>query len=145
MAKSGIRFKKLYLILEEMVVKKRLLLCIAIILFLTGCSMGAVEDADEITINEMLSFWEVKPGSSVTITDAGDIEVLIEGIESAKKEPGMADVMDPEFELLIGDRKFYLWFIGEGTVMDQEDTHTIYTLKNGVREQFEEIVLPEFE
>lgn len=125
--------------------KRGLLLCIATILFLAGCSMGGIEEVDEITINEMLSFWEVKPDSSVTITDADDIEILIEGIKSAKKEPGTADVMDPEFELLIGDRKFYIWFIGPGSVMDQEDTHTLYTLKNGVREQFEEIVLPEFE
>lgn len=125
--------------------KKSFLLFIATILFLAGCSMGGIEEVDEITINEMVSFGEVKPDSSVTITDADDIEILIEGIESAKKEPGIADVMDPEFELLIGDRKFYLWFVGEGSVMDQEDTHTIYTLKNGVREQFEEIILPEFE
>ena len=125
--------------------KRGLLLCIATMLFLPGCSRGGIEEADEITINEMLSFWDVKPDSTMTITEAEDIEILIEGIESAKKEPGMVDVMDPEFELLIGDRKFYLWFIGPGSVMDQEDTHTLYTLKNGVREQFEEIVLPEFE
>lgn len=125
--------------------KKSLLLCFVTVLFLAGCSMGGIEEVDEITINEMLSFWEVKPDSSATITDADDIEVLIEGIGNAKRESGIADVMDPEFELLIGDRKFYLWFVGPGSVMDQEDTNTIYTLKNGVREQFEEIILPEFE
>lgn len=125
--------------------KRSLLLSFILILFLSGCSMGQIEEVDQIIINEMNSFSEVKADSSVTITNSDDIEILIKGIEKAKKQPGAADVMDPEFELLIGERKFFLWLIGEGTVMDQEDTHTIYSLRNGVREKFEKIIKEEYD
>lgn len=120
--------------------KKKLLRCFVLILFLAGCSMDRVEEVDEIIINEMASFSEVKADSSVTITDSNDIEVLIKGIEKAKKQPGVAEMPPPEFELLMGDRNFFLWLDGQGTVMDQEDTHTTYLLRDGVGEQFEEII-----
>lgn len=125
--------------------RRSLLLSFVLILFLSGCSMGQIEEVDQITINEMNSFSEVKADSSVMITNSDDIEVLIKGIEKARKQPGIADVMDPEFELLIGERKFFLWLIGEGTVMDQEDTHTIYTLRNGDREKIEKVLKEEYD
>ncbi|MCM3609868.1 hypothetical protein M4S82_01310 [Planococcus sp. MERTA32b] len=125
--------------------KRSLLLSLILLIFLSGCSMGHINEVDQIIINEMNSFSEVKADSSVKITNSDDMRVLIKGVEKAVKEPGVADVMDPEFELLIGERKFFLWLIGEGTVMDQEDTHTIYTLRNGVREKIEKIIDEEYD
>ncbi|WP_128895421.1 hypothetical protein [Longirhabdus pacifica] len=65
---------------------------------------------------------------------------------NAVKEPGIVNIADPEFylEIIFADetkQKFYLWLGEEGeisTLMNVEDTHTIYTVPAEMTSQLRE-------
>lgn len=108
-------------------------LIISIFLFasiasLSGCSKG-IKEVKEVNIYEMESFSEVKEDSLVTFTDKKAIKQFKKAFGSAKKQPGVVDMADPQYKVELGEKSFFLWLNQDhGTIMDVEDTNTIYTL-----------------
>ncbi|CAM3041798.1 hypothetical protein FITA111629_00110 [Filibacter tadaridae] len=107
-------------------------LTISILLFafissLSGCSKGIKEV--EVNVYEMESFSEVREDSLVTFTDKKAIKQFKKAFSSAKKQPGAVDMADPQYKVELGGKSFFLWLSQDhGTIMDVEDTNTIYSL-----------------
>ncbi|KIL51602.1 hypothetical protein KP77_11140 [Jeotgalibacillus alimentarius] len=106
------------------------------ILFATGCSSA---DIEKIDVYEMESFSIIKEDSLTSYTDSKDVNIFIKVFNNAKKEPGIVDIADPEYQVQIGEESYYLWIKEEqGTIMNVNDTHTIYSLsKNSVEKVYD--------
>jgi hypothetical protein len=89
----------------------------------------AEEVMDQIVINEMESFSEVRVDSEKTLRSQEDIKTIQDAFHHAKKEPGAVDMSDPHYKFLLGGDSYYLWIHeSSGTIMNRKDTHVIYSL-----------------
>lgn len=117
-------------------------ICIVCILPLAACSIEerktavvnenineAEEVIDQVVINEMESFSVVKVDSERTLTNQEDIKTIQDAFLNANKEPGVADMSDPQYKFRLGANSYYLWIHeSSGTIMNRKDTHVIYSL-----------------
>ncbi|MGB6780339.1 MAG: hypothetical protein WBE33_16415 [Planococcus citreus] len=111
------------------------------IVILSACQNGLLnaeqQSVDKIVLHQMKSFGEVMENSRVEVTDEQTIELFAEAISRADKVSGVADVVDPDFKVEFGEKEFYLWVSADhGSVMDEADTHTLYTMEEKHAEQF---------
>lgn len=96
------------------------------IFFATGCSS---DDIKKIDVYEMESFSAIKEDSLTSYTNSEEVSLVVKAFNNAKKEPGIVDIADPEYQVQIGEESYYLWIREEqGTIMNVNDTHTIYSL-----------------
>ncbi|EGQ19185.1 hypothetical protein HMPREF9372_3752 [Sporosarcina newyorkensis 2681] len=117
---KGARFMKKYLFIS--------IFLFAFIASLSGRSKG-VKEVKEVNVYEMESFSEVKEDSLVTFADKTEIKQFKKAVNSAKKQPGIVDMADPQYKVELGGKSFFLWLSQDhGTIMDVENTHTIYSL-----------------
>lgn len=111
--------------------KKYLIISIFLFAFipsLSGCSKG-IKEVEGVNVYEMESFSEVREDSLVTFTDEKAIKQFKKAFSSAKKQPGVVDMADPQYKVELGGKSFFLWLSQDhGTIMDVEDTNTIYSL-----------------
>lgn len=110
------------------------LMCLLVAAVLSACQNGLISteqrNADELVLHQMERFGEVKENTRTEVTDTQAIELFADAISRADKLQGIADVIDPDFQLDFGGKTFYLWVSeDQGSVMDESDTHTLYTLK----------------
>ena len=112
--------------------KKTLISIISLVTFifiLSGCS--GIKKVSEVNVYEMESFSEVKEGSIATFTGKNEIKQFKKAFSSAKKQPGIVDMADPQYKVELGEKSYFLWLSQEhGTIMNVEDTNTIYSLKD---------------
>lgn len=103
------------------------LLTLISLLILSGCvSKGNVE---KIEIAQMIGFSEVITYPSINITKTKEIEEFINAFNSAEKVPGIANTVDPDYQVILGTENYYLWISDESvTIMNIKDTHTVYSL-----------------
>jgi len=59
-------------------------------------------------------------------------------IRKAKRLPGIVDMDAPDFSFKVGEDSYYLWIQEDaGSIMNSDDTHTLYTLrKKNAKEVF---------
>jgi hypothetical protein len=100
--------------------------------FIVGCSSGNIE---KVKVYQMKSFSSVEKDSLTTFTDSKTVKDVIKTFNNAKKEPGIVNRADPEYKVELEDESYFLWISEEyGTIMNMNDTNTIYTLpKNSVK------------
>ena len=97
---------------------------------------SAQKEAEKIVLHQMESFGEVKENSRFEVTDEQTIELFATAISRADQVSGVADVADPDFKVEFGEKAFYLWIAEDyGSVMDSEDTYTLYTLEENDADQ----------
>ena len=109
-------------------------LLLVMLLTLTACQNGLLnaeqQSADRIVLYQMESFGQVKENTRYEVTDKQTIELFATAISRANKVSGVADVADPNFKVEFGEKEFYLWVSADhGSVMDEADTNTLYTLE----------------
>ena len=118
--------------------KEFLLWFVFSILFLVGCTS---ENIKKVDVHEMESFLVAEEDSLVTYTDSEAIQTIVKAFKKAKKEPGIVDMADPEYQVDFGENAYYLWVNErEGTIMDLDDTHTIYSLSEKSAKAVYEII-----
>lgn len=118
--------------------KKICLLMIIAIFILSACSY---EKIDKIQLYEMESFSNIRKDSMMIIKDKQDIIQIRNGIDSAKKQPGVVDMADPEYKIEVGKNTYYLWISeNSGTIMNLEDTNNIYSLTKYSAKRVGEII-----
>lgn len=82
------------------------------------------ELTEKITIYPMDSNFE-----TLVIKDTKTIELVEKAINSAEKQPGIVNMSEPQFKIVIGEKAHFLWIDDtSGTIMNTEDTHTIFSL-----------------
>ncbi len=109
-------------------------LLLVMLFTLTACQNSLLnaeqQSADKIVLYQMESFGQVKENTNYEITDKQTIKLFATAISRANKVSGVADVVDPNFKVVFGEKEFYLWVSADhGSVMDEADTHTLYTLE----------------
>ena len=96
------------------------------LIFVSGCSSKNIE---KVVVYEMESFSVIKKDSLTSYTDSKVVSNFVNAFKNAKKEQGKVDMADPEYKVEIGEESYYLWASeGQGTIMNVNDTNTIYTL-----------------
>jgi hypothetical protein len=91
-----------------------------------GCSTGNIEKVD---VYQMESFSNIKKNSLTSFSDSKVVDNFVKAFKNAKKDPGIVDMADPEYKVEFGKESYFLWVSEEnGTIMNLNDTHTIYSL-----------------
>lgn len=108
------------------------------LVFLGGCS---AEKTDRVAVTKMESFSVEKGGSLTIYTDRDTVDGLVNAFKKTRKVRGIADVSDPEYKVDFGTDTYYLW-LGEekGSIMNADDTHTLYTLSKRATKTIKEII-----
>ncbi|WP_456276314.1 hypothetical protein [Bacillus sp. AK128] len=114
------------------------LFLVSIVLF--GCQQGHEENIlqanNKITISPMDN-----PSEEMVFEDTETIEMIKEAVVQAEKQSGVVNMADPEYKVAIGDETFFLWIDGKsGTIMNIEDSHTIYNLSELSAQQMNEMI-----
>lgn len=117
---------------------------------LFGCQLN--EKAANESEWTSISISKTKGVDAITFDDQETMNTLQSIFASAVKVAGIADMTDPEFYLKVVDdkenqKRMHLW-IGEkgqkSTIMNTEDTHTIYTVSEEQTEKLIELVESQF-
>lgn len=89
----------------------------------------------------MESFSAIKKNSLTSYTDPKVVSNIVKAFKKAKKEPGVVEMVDPEYKVEFGEESYYLWISSEhGTIMNLEDTHTTFTLSKSSAKTIYELV-----
>ncbi|KQL34912.1 MULTISPECIES: hypothetical protein [Bacillaceae] len=116
----------------------RFLFIILIALLTIGCSSQNIE---EVNVYKMDSFSKVGENSLTTYTDSSVMKDFKNAFNSANKEPGIVNMVDPDYKIEFGDKSYFLWISDEhGTIMNTNDTHTIYSLSESSAKKIVEIL-----
>ncbi|TFD96965.1 hypothetical protein [Jeotgalibacillus salarius] len=120
--------------------KMDLVVVVVFALFLVGGCTS--EDIEKVDVYEMESFTVIKEGSLTSYTDPEVVGEFVNAFKKAKKEPGVVEMIEPEYKAEIGEESYYLWICTEyGTIMNLEDSHTTYTLsKKSAKKIFDLLV-----
>ena len=103
------------------------LVTIIFVMIMGGCV--SEDNVEKIEIVQMIGFSKVITYPSINITKTEEIEEFINAFNSAEKVPGIANTVDPDYQVIMGTENYYLWISDEsGTIMNIEDTHTVYSL-----------------
>lgn len=101
----------------------------------------AVEEVKTVSVYKMNDFNDRDEESEMLLTKPEDVSVFATAVDKAKRQPGIVNIAAPAFSFEMDGRTFYLW-IGEeyGTIMNTEDTHTIYSLPMQNAEDVYEVI-----
>lgn len=120
---------------------RKLLFFTLLLLFsiaLIGCQQSSTTHGQEnnkssketLKIYEMESFQKVKKESLLVVNDPEFIDIAEKTISTADKIPGIVNVGDPEYKIEIKGETYFLWSREESaTIMNAEDTNTVYTVQ----------------
>lgn len=122
-----------------------LLLC----LLLVACTDGKLKSSSstsQVKNSEEISIYKMKSENEPTVlTKKDDRNTIKHAIKSAKKEPGIVNMADPQFKIHLGDESYFLWITNSnrlnGTIMNTEETHTIFSLSEQSSEELNEILI----
>lgn len=131
------RFMEVEIVMKRFLYSSLFIVCFAM---LFACSSEKIE---KVTIYEMESFSVVKEETAVDLITKEEIEVFQGAFSNAVKQSGVADMVDPNFKVDLGEEIYFLWINdGSGTIMNTEDTHTIYSLsEKSAKEVYETIMI----
>ncbi|MED4400246.1 hypothetical protein [Metabacillus fastidiosus] len=115
-------------------------------ILLVACSNEKIERIEKIDFYKTESFSETEKSPLIEITDTQIINNLRKAFNSAKKQPGIVDMISPEYKVNIGGKSYFLWISEKsGTIMNVEDTHTIYSLSNESIKSINELMTSKFD
>lgn len=76
-------------------------------------------------------------GTSITFDKEKDVSIFKNAVTTAERLSGIVDVANPPYSFSIGDETYSLWLSEHysGSIMNMDDTHTLYTLTEDAKEQ----------
>lgn len=119
-------------LIKEEIMKKYLIISITFVafIFILGSCSKETKQVSEVNVYEMESSSEVKEDSLITFTEEKVIKQFEKAFSSAKKQSGIVDVADPEYKVELDGKSYFLWLRQDGgTIMNVEDTNTVYSLQ----------------
>lgn len=95
--------------------------------------------------SEEITFYKLDTDpKQIVLTDKDTIKTIKKIIKGAIKQPGIVDMTDPQYKINLGDEIYLLWLTRSGgtigTIMNGEDTHTIYTLSESLTKELNDIL-----
>ncbi|MGD6843395.1 hypothetical protein ACQCVH_12850 [Bacillus infantis] len=107
---------------------KRLLITITAFVLLAGWNLWP-EKVKTVEVYKMTSFSSVKEDSKITFSSQRSVKAFRSAFKKARKQSGAVDMVDPDYKVILGEESYFLWLDkNHGTIMNLEDTNTIYTL-----------------
>lgn len=107
---------------------KRLLIILTAFVLLAGWNLWP-EKVKEVEVYKMASFSTVKEETKITFSDQRTVKAFKSAFKRASKQSGAVDMADPHYKVILGEESYFLWIDKKhGTIMNLEDTNTIYTL-----------------
>jgi hypothetical protein len=128
---------------------KQMIMVLSILLLsigLFGCQQNNKVKVDNTPSNtenlEKVTLYPMETNSEeVVISDRETIKTIIEAVDSAEKLSGIVNMANPEFKIKIGEKEYFLWIDEKsGTIMNTEDTHTIYSISESLIDQVNELL-----
>lgn len=106
---------------------------------LVGCSQEPKSQICEPTTEQNVETNFKTKINHLELKKAEEIEVFEKALSDSKKEPGIVNMTNPQYQFSLGEDSFFLWINEKnGTIMNTNDTHTIYTLSSSsVKEVYE--------
>lgn len=123
--------------------KKQLILLAVISFALVGWSQEPkIEISEPVVKKSSETETQTEANSNINdleLKDAEEKDIFKRAVSNAKKEPGIVNMAEPQYQFSIGEDTYFLWITKEsGTIMNTKDTHTIYTLSSiTVKEVYE--------
>lgn len=127
---------------------KRMFLLL-LFLVLAGCSQ--VERIDllkndivkQIIMYEMNDSWGQIDESRLIFTDREVVDDFVKALHKMERIPGVVDVRVPDYLIDLNGDQFYMWIEEDGgSIMDPEDTNTLYRLEeDSAKEIYERFVV----
>lgn len=100
-----------------------------------------VNEVQENIVEEVV-IYNMKNGSKKIIFKEKEvIRNIDEAVKRAEKQPGIVNMADPYLKMELGEKMYLLWLTEtSGTVMDTDDTYTIYSLSKKSTTQLNELL-----
>ncbi|TYS41906.1 hypothetical protein [Bacillus infantis] len=110
------------------ILNKKLLIILTAFVLLAGWNLWP-EKVKEVEVYKMASFSSMKEETKITFSDQRTVKAFKRAFKRARKQPGAVDMVDPDYKIILGEEIYFLWIDKKhGTIMNLEDTNTIYTL-----------------
>lgn len=132
--------------------KKTFIVTLFLMLVLIGCSSQESSPAVEkqiskISISDATGF-EFNTDFILLFEDKESIDIFDNAISTAEKQPGMVDIVEPDFSLEVAftdgsEDRYFLWLdetLNGAIIMNIYDTHTIYTVSDDIATQLKTII-----
>ncbi len=113
-------------------------------------SLSSVGDVEKIELLNVEGFTQNNASVLKTFTEKEQLQAIIEAIETSDKMSGILNVIEPDYGLNLYYKDgetitYYLWLSKEGAkyygmIMDTEDTHTGFTLKESSAKILHELI-----
>ena len=102
----------------------------------------------KVSISKSSGFGKVNSDFFTVYEDKETLNIFKNAISNAVKSEGIADMAEPEFDIEViytdGNKEDYHLWVGEkgqkSTLMDVNDTHTIYTISEEITNQLIDLV-----
>lgn len=130
------------------------LVLILICLSLAACSKENMESTDskvQVKYPEKITITQMADANlkKIVLTDKVDIENFYKEMKSAYQLPGIFDMAKPQYRILMGDELYFLWLSTadgtSGTIMNSDDTHTIFSLSESLTKELQDMLLKDSE
>ncbi len=100
--------------------KKGVYLVLFLMLIMGGCTT--------VKVAKMEGFSKVHMYPSINFSKTEE-KVFKNAFDGAKKVSGVANIVDPDYQVILGTENYYLWINEEsGTIMNVKDKQTVYSL-----------------
>lgn len=119
---------------------KKIIIMLSVISFaLVGCSQEQKSQISEPTTERSVETNSKTKINDLELKKSEEIEVFEKALSDSKKEPGIVNMTNPQYQFSLGEDLYFLWIKEEyGTIMNTKDTNTIYTLSSSsVKEVYE--------
>ncbi|MEK4485704.1 hypothetical protein MHH81_08875 [Psychrobacillus sp. FSL H8-0484] len=121
--------------------KKLFVLFIAFGFILAGCSQEQEKELSEVENESSSETVTTTKANSLELKETEEIEIFTKAVSDSKKESGIVNMTNPQYQFSIGEESYFLWITEDsGTIMNTKDTHTIYVLSSNSVEEIYEFV-----
>ncbi|WP_039044192.1 hypothetical protein [Sporosarcina sp. ZBG7A] len=96
-------------------------------IFLFGCSTKEEQESKMQTVNNS----PVATTEIIEITHPHEIDIFRTAIKDSTQVPGIVNMTKPHYNFRLGEESYSLWLTEDnGTILNQKDRNTIYTLSS---------------
>lgn len=110
----------------------------------SGCSKKQEQEVEENVLEEVIIYHMKNGSEKVIFKEKEAIRTIEEAVKGAERQPGIVDMTDPQYKVVLGEEIYFLWLTRSdgtiGTIMKAEDTHTIYLLSKQSTTQLNEML-----
>lgn len=125
---------------------------VLLLLVLTGCAQVEKVDVyeanssnvEQVNVKEMNDSWEPLDGSPITFNDREVIHLFTKALRKMDRQPGIMEVSAPDYLIELSGEQYFLWIEENGgSIMEPEDTHTLYNLEEASANEIYELLKSE--